>query len=39
MGKLVRRIKLWFTKYKDCPHCCLFCEFFEECESDLGKGG
>lgn len=38
MDKFIRRVKLWFKRYKHCNKCCLFCEWFEECENDIGKG-
>ena len=29
------RFRHWLKKNKGCSHCCLFCEFFNECKDDL----
>lgn len=29
------RLKHWLKKNKGCSHCCLFCEFYDECKDDL----
>lgn len=35
MKKFIRKIKLLFTRNKNCYYCCLFCEHWEHCEGDL----
>lgn len=33
--ELRARFKLWRKHKKDCHHCCLFCDFFEDCEAEI----
>ena len=35
MLKLLNRLKLCMKKNKGCSHCCLLCEFYEECNAEL----
>lgn len=32
---LPKRLKLWLTPNKKCHHCCLRCEYFNECQEEL----
>ena len=32
---MLKRLKLWLTPKKMCHHCCLWCEYFDECQEDL----
>lgn len=39
---MLKRIKLWlFTdrEIKHCKHCCLTCEWFEDCIKDIENEG
>ena len=36
----MKRLKWWLIrrfKYKDCKHCCLWCEFFTSCSTDWAE--
>lgn len=32
------RFRLWSKPKKDCSHCCLFCEYFEDCKEEIYEG-
>lgn len=35
LRELRARFKLWRKPKKDCCYCCVFCEYFNNCKSDL----
>ena len=34
-NRLIERFKLWLRKNKNCKHCCLCCEHYEECKDEF----
>ncbi len=37
MKDLLNRLRLWFRLGKNCRHCCLICEYFDECSYDFNS--
>lgn len=38
LRELRARFELWRKPKKDCYHCCLFCDYFEDCKADIYAG-
>ena len=32
---MLSRLRFWFKRGKNCPHCCVICRFYDLCRTEM----